>query len=253
MAEHPMLPFWTDAYLADTNHLTTIEHGTYLLLLIAMWRSKGSLPDDDEKLARFAKLTKTQWARMKPTIMEFFDSQDGQITQGRLTDEYEAVRQHSRKQSDRAKARWLKTKKPGMPPHESGIAPAYASPSPTPSPTKEERANALSKKKPTSRGTRLPEDWTLPKAWGEWAVSEGWPVAVIRDQSNRFRDYWISAPGQKGVKLDWLATWRNWMRNSNAPKQINGGNANGQTSSRSDRLHGVITAAAAGTSGKDWG
>ena len=34
----------------------------------------------------------------------------------------------------------------------------------------------------------------------------------------KFKDYWISQPGQKGVKLDWFATWRNWVRNTNAPK-----------------------------------
>ena len=34
-----------------------------------------------------------------------------------------------------------------------------------------------------------------------------------------FKDYWISQAGQKGVKLDWFATWRNWVRSTNAPKQ----------------------------------
>ena len=28
-----------------------------------------------------------------------------------------------------------------------------------------------------------------------------------------FRDYWIAKAGKDGVKLDWLATWRNWIRN----------------------------------------
>lgn len=27
-----------------------------------------------------------------------------------------------------------------------------------------------------------------------------------------FVDYWIAQPGQRGVKTDWPATWRNWMR-----------------------------------------
>jgi len=27
-----------------------------------------------------------------------------------------------------------------------------------------------------------------------------------------FSDYWISKPGQYGLKLDWMATWRNWLR-----------------------------------------
>lgn len=29
----------------------------------------------------------------------------------------------------------------------------------------------------------------------------------------RFRDHWLGAPGQKGIKRDWPATYRNWMRN----------------------------------------
>jgi uncharacterized protein YdaU (DUF1376 family) len=111
MAEFPAMPLWTDAYLGDTSHLTTIEHGAYLLLLIAMWRtSEKRLPSDDKLLARYARCTAGQWARMKPILMAFFKANGGFITQSRLTDEANAVRQHSRKQSDKAKARWLKDK-----------------------------------------------------------------------------------------------------------------------------------------------
>jgi len=108
MAQYPSLPLWTDAYLADTTHLTTLEHGAYLLLLMAMWRAGGTLPNDDKQLARFARLTTGQWARIKPTIFAFFRVSSDSITQGRLTDELGYVRQQSRKQSDRANARWLK-------------------------------------------------------------------------------------------------------------------------------------------------
>ena len=110
MAQYPSLPLWTDAYLADTTHLTTIEHGAYLLLLMAMWRAGGSLPSDDKQLARFARLTPGQWLRMKPTIIAFFTVSSDSITQGRLTDELSFVKRQSRSQSDKANARWLKNK-----------------------------------------------------------------------------------------------------------------------------------------------
>lgn len=29
----------------------------------------------------------------------------------------------------------------------------------------------------------------------------------------KFRNYWLAQPGQKGTKLDWVATWRNWCIN----------------------------------------
>lgn len=31
-----------------------------------------------------------------------------------------------------------------------------------------------------------------------------------------FSDHWKSKPGKDGVKLDWQATWRNWVRNQKA-------------------------------------
>lgn len=131
MAEFPALPLWTDAYLGDTTHLTTIEHGAYLLLLMSMWRRGGSLPDDDKLLARYAKLTPGQWARMSATIRAFFKAEKGLLTQGRLTDEYNAVRQHSIKQSNNVKARWLKTKDKADTKPESGI-PSGNTPLPLP-------------------------------------------------------------------------------------------------------------------------
>lgn len=134
MAEFPALPLWTDAYLADTGHLTTLEHGAYLLLLMTMWRNGGSLPNDDKRLARFARLTAGQWKRIKPTIMEFFTVEGDEIMQTRLTAEMGFVRQHSKKQSDRSKARWLKTKKPDDP---AGVPERCRSDAPTPTPKEE--------------------------------------------------------------------------------------------------------------------
>ena len=135
MAQFPALPLFTDAYLGDTTHLTTIEHGTYLLLLMAAWRSKDcKLPDDDKLLARYAKLSPAQWKKLRPFIIPFFTIENGFLFQGRLRDELTFVKQKSKSQSDKAKARWLKT---------NNTADAVASlgqsksttPTPTPTPT----------------------------------------------------------------------------------------------------------------------
>ena len=97
MAQFPSLPLWTDAYLGDTTHLTTLEHGAYLLLLIAAWRSPNCrLPNDDKMLARYTKLTPAQWKRIKPMILSFFDEKDNWLYQGRLSDESSFVKQKSK-------------------------------------------------------------------------------------------------------------------------------------------------------------
>lgn len=63
-----------------------------------------------------------------------------------------------------------------------------------------------------ARGTRLSPDWKLPPDWSAWAAEQGLASDEIEAVAETFRDWWLSAPGQKGVKADWPATWRNWCR-----------------------------------------
>lgn len=77
--------------------------------------------------------------------------------------------------------------------------------------SKKEEPVGSSKK---ARGSRLKSDWELPKAWGEWALSEGLAEAEVRAEAVKFKDYWLSASGRNATKLDWQAVWRNWCRNA---------------------------------------
>lgn len=63
-----------------------------------------------------------------------------------------------------------------------------------------------------ARGTRLPPNWQPDADLLAFAASRGWGGAELADQLDSFRDYWHAAPGAKGVKLDWPATFRNWIR-----------------------------------------
>lgn len=65
------------------------------------------------------------------------------------------------------------------------------------------------------KGVRLPADFSMPNDWLLFAqVERGWTLDVAKTEAASFIDYWHSQPGQKGVKLNWQATWRNWVRNS---------------------------------------
>ena len=72
---------------------------------------------------------------------------------------------------------------------------------------------ASSKQK--TKGSRIADEWEMPSDWIEWAVVE---MSVFRNvavsESGRFKDYWMSQPGAKGVKANWKATWRNWVRSA---------------------------------------
>ena len=75
----------------------------------------------------------------------------------------------------------------------------------------------IQKRVNNKRGSRLAQDWFLSKSMGDWATQER-PDLDVRQVAEQFKDYWAAQAGQKGVKLDWDATWRNWIRNTKAVK-----------------------------------
>ena len=63
------------------------------------------------------------------------------------------------------------------------------------------------------KGSRLSSEWQIPDDWIAWATQQGIASQAARFEADKFRDFWIAKPGQGGVKSDWQATWRNWIRN----------------------------------------
>ena len=74
------------------------------------------------------------------------------------------------------------------------------------------------KKEKKTLGKRLASDFSFPKEWEEFCQTERPELSPVKT-FDQFKDYWIAQACQKGVKLDWFATWRNWVRSTNAPKQ----------------------------------
>lgn len=89
MAELPFMPLYTDALLGDTMHLDAVEFGAYCLILFTMWRNGGSLPDDDARLAKVARVNPSQWRKIGPVVRQFLTpAEDGKLTQKRLQNEF---------------------------------------------------------------------------------------------------------------------------------------------------------------------
>ena len=71
--KRPWMPLYVGDYLGDTGHLTTAQHGAYLLLMMHYWR-KGELPDDDRQLSKITKLPLKTWRDTRPILQDFFHS-----------------------------------------------------------------------------------------------------------------------------------------------------------------------------------
>lgn len=72
------------------------------------------------------------------------------------------------------------------------------------------------KSKADATATRLPTDWIPTISDSQFCSSER-PDLMMDSVASQFRDYWIAQGGAKGRKLDWSATWRNWVRNQRTP------------------------------------
>jgi uncharacterized protein YdaU (DUF1376 family) len=100
------MPLYVGDYRRDTAHLTTLEHGAYLLLIMHYWET-GPLPDDDRRLAQIVGLSLKQWLAVRETVKSFFlrsavkmNSQqllDGQLRHKRIDLEMEKAENISTK------------------------------------------------------------------------------------------------------------------------------------------------------------
>lgn len=86
------------------------------------------------------------------------------------------------------------------------------------------------KRKKEAHGSRLDRDWQLPDGWRDWTrVTFPQTTAErVTTEAETFRDYWIAAPGQRGRKADWEATWRNWCRKAFATAPLRPRAADGE-------------------------
>jgi len=85
---------------------------------------------------------------------------------------------------------------------EAGALPGPSLPGPT--------KTSSSSRTRSDKASRLPDGWT-PKPEPDLEKQTGGPKATERELA-RFRDYWAGQGGQKGRKVDWQATCRNWLR-----------------------------------------
>lgn len=82
------MPLYVGDYLADTTHLSTAQHGAYLLLLMSAWRQGGKLPLQDAQLAAICRCSLRSWQRIKPVLLAFFRQEEDALVQPRLLAEW---------------------------------------------------------------------------------------------------------------------------------------------------------------------
>ena len=73
----------------------------------------------------------------------------------------------------------------------------------------------------SKRGSRIQSTWKASEEMIQFCRTERPDLNPLAVEAE-FLDYWSAQPGQRGVKLDWDATWRNWVRRQRAGPKPNG-------------------------------
>jgi uncharacterized protein YdaU (DUF1376 family) len=217
------LPWYTGDYRRDTAHLSCSEHGIFLLFLAHCWDQRGPLPLDERKLVGVCNARSTDEVEaMRRVLSEYFVQMEDGWYNRRIQKEIERASNISELRSKagtlgyQAKAKHLLSKSQA---NASRSGQAIQGKVNT---IRGLRSTELSKN-PTAeaRASRLPGDWKLPEDWKTWALAcqPTWDEGRCNLAAAGFRDYWIAKAGRDGTKLDWLATWRNWVRREGAAKR----------------------------------
>lgn len=125
---------------------------------------------------------------------------------------------------------------PSEPPKDSGSIPETpASPAEPPrtSPQEGIGGEGIGEKKaspsssPRKRGSRIPDDFAVTADMVAWA-RERCPHVDGRVETEKFINYWRAKSGKDATKVDWVATWRNWMINAAERTPTGRASPNGQ-------------------------
>lgn len=109
MAALPYMQLYVADYLADTAHLSTLEHGAYLLLMFNYWQRGESFKAKNEqtlnkRLASVARMSGDEWEIVRETLAEFFETSETEWRHRRIERDLEAVNSKSEKAKAAGKA-----------------------------------------------------------------------------------------------------------------------------------------------------
>jgi uncharacterized protein YdaU (DUF1376 family) len=190
-------PFHIGDYISHTSHLSDEEDLAYRRMIDMYYLSEQPF-NDSSTIARKVRSTKEI---VDGILSEFFTLEDDECWHNKRIDEeiakyHDRLNQASKAGKASAEARFNKRS-------------TAVQPTKNQEPLTKNHSIEVAK---APKAKRLEKDLQLPKDWEDFCKTTR---ADLKPQEvfDQFKDYWVSVGGQKGTKLDWTATWRNWVRN----------------------------------------
>lgn len=223
-----------------TRHLTRVERSLYRDMLDLYYDTEQPLNGDTNKLARrLLASSEEEHAAMSAVLDEFFVLEESgwhnarcdaeiakykvQIEQASNAGKASAAKRLNRTATQTNARKGLDERKSNdrsAPVQQNGndrsttVGIPLNQPEPEPEPIKE-KVEKENPKPDGRRGSRLPCDWKPNPELLSWAKAQRADLDMEKTIAS-FKDYWLAKAGKDGTKLDWDATFRNWVRNDRA-------------------------------------
>lgn len=193
-------------FIKATARLTDAQSMAYLRLIWMYYDRERPLPDDIEALAFQLGIDEKT---VQLILVSYFRLEDGCWHHTRCDAEIKEYKQLIHKRSKAGKASAEHRANTSSTPVEQV---SDTQPTDVQLTNNHEPVTINHIKEKRSRGSRF-DLQEMPDSWIDFCNQER-PDLEPRKTFDAFRDYWIAQPGSKGVKADWTATWRNWIRNT---------------------------------------
>jgi uncharacterized protein YdaU (DUF1376 family) len=191
-------------YAKKAGRLTMLQHGAYTLLIDSCY-DREVFPTLEQALEWTWASTEAEVEAVKFVLSRFFKlGEDGCYVQDRIL--YELLEYHGKADTNKRIAIERETKRREK---NTNRSQDVNEPPPNHKPLTNNQEPII---KERTRGSRLSANWVLPTEWEDWAKQER-PDLNLQSLGEQFRDYWSAKAGSGSTKLDWQATWRNWVRN----------------------------------------
>lgn len=204
--------FHVSDYIHDTAHLSAYEDLAFRRLLDLYYTSEKPIPNKTHEVARRIRMP-NQINAVQTVLEEFFmfDMANDCWFHKRCDETIAAYQAKAERNREVGKLGGRPKSNPDANPQKTQVVSKH-------NPNQEPITNNHKPiDKENKRGSRLSKDFIFPSDWLVFCKQERPDLQPVQT-FEKFKDYWIAQAGQKGVKLDWFATWRNWVRNTNAPK-----------------------------------
>jgi uncharacterized protein YdaU (DUF1376 family) len=203
MSGQPYMQFYPGDFISDTMHLSATEIGQYMLILCAMWKAGGYVPDNPGKLRRIAR------GNVSPEVLALLTERNGALTQKRLMLELDRAQKkcEARRLAGEAGNRAKALKRQGAD-HANGNALG--------SHLSDSDSDGSLKGEPMARrqsGACLPPDWQPDTDLIAYGLKLGLTTEQVEASAVEMKG-WAAANRNRAIarKADWSQAFQGWLR-----------------------------------------